>query len=114
MSAPFQPFVLQDGAAVITASGSSAELGNKFAEKAIFYLDVTIDNFTTLDVDIEWFEEASGQWLVLFSFAQVGGVATETIIWGDLVADEYLPGRLRATWALVGTDVTFTVGGEMR
>ena len=111
---PFQLFVLQDGSAAVTVNGTSSELDNKFYSTGIFHLNITDDDFTTLDIDIEWWEPGTQTWVVLFSFAQASGVGTETIVYGDIVADEFLPGRLRATWAIVGTEGTFTLGGQLR
>ncbi len=73
-------------------------------ESFVFYLDVSVDNFTTLDVDIEEYDELSNDWFVAASFAQVSGVAKERI---TLVAPTGQ--TIRATWALVGTDATFSV-----
>ena len=109
------PVVFQDGSVAVDASGSSDPIRNKHAEKGIFRLDITAATaLTTLDVDIEWQEPGTGAWITLFSFTQQVAVGSEAIVYGDIVADEFLPGNLRASWALVGTDVTFTVVADMR
>lgn len=97
--------------------GPSMEVDHKYASKGVFHLDVTAANGATptLDVDIEWYEPASGTWLVLFSFAQAVGVTSETIWWGFPSDAEHLPGRFRANWAIGGTtpDFTFSLGGDI-
>ena len=104
----FPSAVYPTGAAVV-----SKELNTKHATKGVFHLNTTVANGTSLDVSIEWYEPASGNWLTLFSFTQVVGVNAQTVWWGFPGDAEHLPGRLRAKYTVVGTSFTFSLGGEV-
>lgn len=73
--------------------------------RAVAYLDITDDDFTTLDVDIEAIDPAGNSY-VIASFAQQSGVASIRLVTG---VDPLLDHNIRASWDLTGTDATFSV-----
>ena len=74
---------------------------------AVGYLDVTaIGGTPTLDVDLEGFDAASGQWFTIGSFAQATIVSNERVTF-----DPLLDSPIRAVGVVAGgtPTVTYTV-----
>lgn len=90
-----------------TASGQSAEDMEAAAfEDFVFYLDCTAFSATTLDVDIEEYDELSAKWFVAVSFAQLMATGNERITLLSPTGQS-----IRAAWTLTGgaTTATFSV-----
>lgn len=90
------------------ASGNSGWLNAEEFDSLVLTLDVTVDNFTTLDVIVEEASDSVGTNSRAASgspFAQVAGVATARKSFQ--IADKYY----RVAWTLVGTGGTWSVSG---
>ena len=98
-----------------TATGNGTEIHVRTKGKVDFVLDITAkDTATTIDVVIQGRDAVSGKWSQLLddagaalAFAQVGdALATERITLPTGIADTFI----RASWTIVGTSYTFSVG----
>jgi len=91
------------------ASGDSGWLNSEEFATLVLTLDVTGDNFTTLDVDGDTASDDQGTDLrTVGSFTQAAGVTAERLSFPGL--DKFY----RVAWTLVGTDATFSVAGEAK
>ena len=96
-----------------SAARTVSEAGAPFTvdqDHVVCYLDVTAASGAgpTLNVDIEAYDDASGQWFVVGSFAQLTSVGRERLSLG-VVPDN----TLRANAAIGGTGPSFTFSCNM-
>lgn len=86
-----------------STNGAAVELGDRGVVRLI--LDITVDNGTTLDVDVETSKDGVNNWYVAGSFTQQTGVATER---KTFAVDRFV----RYASTIVGTSFTYSVTGE--
>lgn len=85
-----------------TQSAEIPEVAN--FSRAAFYLDVTVQVGTTLDVTIEELDPYTESWFEIGAFTQAVGVTSERI-----VIDPIIGTRIRAVYTIAGGSFTFSL-----